>query len=499
LLPSLSSHDVKRSSIACLTSAVIAASVILTAQNDRQIISRIETRLLPPVIVKGRPLETNTIAAQMRELKVPGVSAAAFTNGRIAWTHGWGLADVTSGRRVTRETRFQAASISKPVAAAVVLALVSRGRLSLDAPANQFLRTWKLPDNEYTAARPVTLRHLLTHSAGTTVHGFRGYARGEEVPALHQVLDGLRPANSAAVRVDIPVGSRWRYSGGGISIAQLVVEDETNKPFAQVARELVLQPFGMTNSTFVQPLPADLRDSAATGYRASGDEVTGKWHTYPEQAAAGLWTTPEDLAKFAIEIQRIAAGSSGGVMSRALAQEMLTRQVDEWGLGVGVLGDGASTRFSHGGSNDGFRAFFVGYRDAPSGVVVMTNSDAGMPIADAVVRTVANEYAWPGLRPVERTPGAADPATYADFAGFYDRPGSTPPFVLIIADAGRLFVSTGPRPGERAELLPESSDTFFAVDRDRRIHFVRDPTGRVTEARISEAGREIRVPRRLGQ
>src|SRR5690606_17154585 len=157
---------------------------------------------------------------------------------------------------------------------------------------NDQLTSWRLPANEHTAAQPVTLRHLLTHSAGTTVHGFRGYARGEEVPTLVQLLDGVKPANSAPVRVDIPVGSRWRYSGGGISIAQLVVEDETQKPFAQAARELVLQPFGMGNSTYVQPLPAALRDKAATGHRASGEPVAGNWHTYPEQAAAGLWTTP---------------------------------------------------------------------------------------------------------------------------------------------------------------------------------------------------------------
>lgn len=479
------------------TAAVMATSVAVAAQYSvavDQRIARIERRLLPPVIVQGRSAE-KTLGERMKELKVPGASIAVFRDGRIEWTRGWGMADVASGRKVGRETRFQAASISKPVAAAVVLALVSRGRLSLDEPVNTYLRAWKLPDNEHTAGKAVTLRHLLSHSAGTTVHGFRGYARGEGVPTLVQLLDGVEPANSAAVRVDIPVASKWRYSGGGISVAQLVVEEETGKPFAQAARELVLQPFGMTNSSFVQPLPASLRATAATGYRSSGQPVAGNWHTYPEQAAAGLWTTPEDLAKFAIELQRIAAGTSSKVMSRALAQDMLRRQIGEWGLGVGVVGDGAATRFSHGGANEGYRAFLVGYRDVASGVVVMTNSDAGMGLANDLVRTVAEEYQWPGLGPVRRTLGTADPKIYPELAGFYDLADRTPPFVHIIADGGQLFLSTGPQPGQRTELLPESADTFFALDRDVRVQFIRGNDGRVTEAWFWQDGEKHQAPR----
>jgi CubicO group peptidase (beta-lactamase class C family) len=474
----------------------VAASVaIRERQSTGDANASIESALLPPVIVKDQPVSTRSLEQRMRELKVPGVSAAIFRNGRVEWRGEYGLADVESGRHVDRHTRFQAASISKPVAAAVVLALVSQGRLSLDVDVNTLLTSWKLPDNEHTKASPVTLRRLLTHSAGTTVHGFRGYAAGEEVPTLVQLLDGVKPANSAAIRVDIPVGSRWRYSGGGISIAQLVVEDVTRRPFADVARETVLQPFDMSDSTYVQPLPADLRDKAASGYRASGEPVKGKWHTYPEQAAAGLWTTPVDLAKFAIELQRIDSGQSNKVMSQELAQEMLRRQVDNWGLGISVTGEGAATYFGHGGANEGFRATLVGYRDHASGAVVMTNSDAGMAIASEIVRTAAYKYGFAGLGPVERTRGTADPKTYSDFAGYYDLPGRTPPVLHVIAEDGRLFRSTGPAPTQRSELVPESADTFFALDADVRIRFVREG-GKVTEAQIEIGGKEQRAPRR---
>ena len=483
-------------SIVALVLAAASWGVLGQERSRDRSVATVAERLLPPVIVRGRPLQTQTLEDRMRELNVPGVSVAVFKDGRIEWTRGWGYADTASKRTVERDTRFQAASISKPVAAAVVLALVSRERLSLDRPVNEHLTSWTLPDNGHTAGKPVTLRHLLTHSAGTTVHGFRGYAAGEQVPSLVQLLDGAKPANSAAVRVDIPVGSRWRYSGGGISIAQLAVEDETRKPFAQSARELVLQPFGMTHSTYVQPLPADLRDKAATGYRGNGSAVPGRYHTYPEQAAAGLWTTPEDLASFAIELQKVASGKTERVMSRRLAEEMLRKQVDDWGLGVGVLGDGAATRFSHGGANEGFRAFWVGYRDHASGVVVMTNGDNGGALANDIVRTVAQEYGFPGLGPVERTLGTADPKSYPDLAGFYDMPGRTPPFLQIVADGDRLFRITGPRPDQRAALLPESADTFFAVDGDLRIRFVRDPGGRVIEARLTQGTQERTAARR---
>ncbi|MBA3886352.1 MAG: serine hydrolase [Acidobacteria bacterium] len=489
----------RRHRLLTLCVALLAVTVVLTARSPgsaEQAVDGIEMALVPPVIIKGRALETRSLKDRMAELKIPGASVAVFRDGRVEWSRVWGLADVESGRRVGRETRFQAASISKPVAAVAVLALVARGQLSLDTDVNQYLRSWKLPTNGHTKATRVTLRHLLTHSAGTTVHGFRGYASGEDVPTLVQLLDGLKPANSAAVRVDIPVGSRWRYSGGGLSIAQLVVEEVTGKPFAEAAPELVLEPFGMSNSTFVQPLPAALHAVAATGYRAEGAAVAGKWHTYPEQAAAGLWTTPEDLARFGIGLQQIAAGRASTIMPRAIAEDMLRRQVEDWGLGVGVLGDGPAARFSHGGANEGFRALWVGYKDRASGVVVMTNSDAGTAVANDIARTVAHEFGFSGLAPVERTLGTADAKTYPDLAGFYDLPGRTPPFLLVIADGGRLFRSTGPGPTERSELLPESADTFFAVDADVRLHFVRDGAGRVVEARLEAGGREHRAPRR---
>jgi CubicO group peptidase (beta-lactamase class C family) len=379
------------SGVAAASSLVLSSTVNATDAR----IARVENGLLPPA-VQGQPLPAAHLEARMEALDIPGLSLAVFQNGRIEWTRGYGMADVAEGRRVTPSTRFQAASISKPVAAVAALALVERGALSLDDDVNRYLMSWKLPGNGFTTATPVTLRAILTHSAGLTVHGFRGYARGEPVPTLVQVLRGEKPANSEAVFVDTQVGARWRYSGGGYSILQLLVEDVTGQPFAEAARALVLEPFGMDQSTFVQPLPDDLRRHAATGYHTRRVPVAGGWHTYPEQAAAGLWTTPRDLARFAIELQRIAAGRSRRVLSTRLAAEMLRPQREEWGLGVSVTGNGAATRFSHGGANVGFRCYVVGYRDHASGMAIMTNADTGDAILHDIVRAIAKEYGWSG-------------------------------------------------------------------------------------------------------
>lgn len=477
------------------TTFALLASLTVAAQPHpvAQRISRIERALVPPVVVTGRAVKLASLDDRMRELKVPGVSVAVFHDGHIEWTKGWGFADVDARRKVDDATLFQAASISKPVAAVAALALVSRGRLTLDDDVNKFLKSWKVPDSQFTTTEKVTLRRLLTHSAGTTVSGFRGYAASEEFPTLLQVLGGSKPANSVAVVVDIPVGSRWRYSGGGFSIVQQVIEDETGKPFAQSVRELVLEPFGMKHSTFVQPLPADLRDKAATGYRSSGEPVEGRFHTYPEQAAAGLWTTPEDLAKFAMEVQKIASGKSTKVLSQELAREMIRRQFEQWGLGVAVEGEGAASRFAHGGSNEGFRCQLTAFRLTASGIVVMTNSDTGGALASEIVRAVAREYRWPGLGPIERTLGKADPATYKDFAGRYEIGSRTPPIVLRIdTEADRLYGATG---ALKTELLPENADTFFSGDADVRVQFVRDAAGQVTEARIWQGGVERKAVR----
>ena len=340
------------------------------------------------------PSALEGLADRMAELGVPGVSVAVLVDGEIAWARGYGLADVESGRPVTPNTLFQAASISKPVAALAALRLVESGRVDLDGDVNAYLTSWRVPDNAFTEQGPVTLRGLLTHRAGLTVWGFPGYGPDEEAPDGPGILDG--GGNTDPVRVYKTPGESWQYSGGGYTVMQQLVADIHGKPFAAVMREEVLDPIGMSRSTYEQPIPPERQDDIATGYRSDGERVPGGWHTYPEQAAAGLWTTPSELALYAREVQRAWKGESTRVLGEALAREMLTPDADDWGLGPAISEDGE--RFRHGGSNQGFRCTFAAYIDGDDGVFVMTNSDSGSELAAEIAITVAHAYGWSGPR-----------------------------------------------------------------------------------------------------
>ncbi|MXX77743.1 MAG: beta-lactamase family protein [Gemmatimonadales bacterium] len=361
----------------------------------------VESSLMPTFTVRAEPVVRTSLADRMAELAVPGVSVAVMIDGEIAWARGYGLADIESGRPVTPNTLFQAASISKPVAALAALRLVESGRVDLDGDVNAYLTSWQVPENEFTEQAPVTLRGLLTHRAGLTVWGFPGYGPDEDAPDGPGVLDGH--GNTDPVRVYKAPGESWRYSGGGYTVMQQLVADIHGESFAAVMREEVLDPIGMSRSTYEQPIPPERRDDIATAYRANGERVPGGWHTYPEQAAAGLWTTPSELALYAREMQRAWRGTSTRVLGEALAREMLTPDADDWGLGPAISEDGE--RFRHGGSNQGFRCTFAAYIDGDDGVFVMTNSDSGSELASEIAITVAHAYGWSGPRAEERAPG----------------------------------------------------------------------------------------------
>jgi len=439
--------------LAWVAAGALALPTALPAQDVEARIRGIEEHVLPLIVIKGEPVETATLAERMGEFNVPGVSIAVINEGRIEWARGWGMADVEEGRPVTPSTLFQAASISKPVAAMAALKLVQEGRLDLDEPVNVRLATWKIPENDLTTKTPVTLRHLLTHTGGTTVHGFPGYARGAAIPSTVDVLDGA--GNTDPIRVDIIPGPNWRYSGGGYTVVQQLLSDVTGQPFPDLMRRLVLDPAGMTSSTYAQPLPDSLHELAATGYRGDGAPVEGKWHVYPEMAAAGLWTTPSDLARFAIDLQRAHAGESGSVLSREMATKMLTRGLNNWGLGPALTSDGA--RFGHGGANEGFRCALTAFIEGGRGAVIMTNSDRGDSLNRRILLTIAREYGWPGFEPTVKEVAELEPAAYERVAGRYSFPGLG--IVTLEIEDGRLWAEA---PGlGREELLPESETRWF--------------------------------------
>jgi len=446
-------------------------------------------RLLPAFPTAGDA--GYSLEERMRHHRVEGVSVAVVRDFEVLWEDAYGLADRETGAAATTETLFQAASISKPVSAAAVLRKAQGGELALDGDVNRELRSWKLPENELTAKRRVSLELILSHGAGLTIHGFPGYEVGTDLPTVPQILDGLPPANTAAVRVDVEPGTRWFYSGGGYTIAQLVMTDRFGASFPELMRSLVLAPAGMALSTFEQPLPPDRLHAAAAGYRSDGSPVPGKRHTYPEMAAAGLWTTAGDLARFAIAVQRSLRGDEDALLAKATAARMVTPITGEFGLGFHVEPHGGEAYFGHNGANEGFRAVLLAHRDTGYGVAVMANSDSGERLAMEIVRGVARTYGWDAYLPPPLQVVELAPAELAALAGRYALNGDE---AVTIAIDGRRISAHVPRIGE-VELLPTSRDTFACREDAVTVTVERD--GDRVVALVFPAGGERISARRL--
>ncbi|MBB5343379.1 CubicO group peptidase (beta-lactamase class C family) [Edaphobacter lichenicola] len=370
-----------------------------TVQHLKQEILDVENGLTPPIRVAGQPPAHKSLVREMQELHVPAVSVVVIHNGAIEWAKGYGVV-CPGGARVTPETLFQAASISKSLTAMAALHLVETGSLSLDAPIQTELKNWTVPQNKFTMQHPVTLRELLSHTAGTTVHGFAGYAAGSQVPTLLQVLNGQKPANSDPVVVNATPGEGYSYSGGGFIIVQQTLMDTANEPFATLMKKTVLDPIGMHHSNYQHPLNIALLPKVARPVDGNGKPIEGGPHTYPEMAAAGLWTTPTDLALWIIEMQHSLAGRANHVLSTEMTRTMLTPVKSDYGLGVGLQATAGKKSFSHSGGNEGYRAFYIGYEDG-DGAVVMTSGNNGGNLMMDLIRSVAQVYGWPDFRVVE--------------------------------------------------------------------------------------------------
>lgn len=469
--------------------------------------ARIVHALRPAVRLAGRADTAFELADRMRHYHVPGVSIAVVDSLRVVWAGGFGVKQFGGTEPVDTSTLFLAGSISKPVFATGALALVDHGKLALDKDINAELRSWHLPDSRFTAERKVTLRRLLTHSAGLTVWGFPGYEVGTPVPTVPQLLDGAPPANTRAVRNDTVPGARWLYSGGGITIAQLAATDVTGETFPALMRRLVLEPAGMVHSTYENPPPAGRLPFVAAGHEKPDTPVPGRFHVYPEMAAAGLWTTASDLARWAIAVSDSYLGRPGGVLPPATAREMLRPQVavgapyasllsPSWGLGVGVGGAGDSLRFTHGGRDEGFVAYFVMWPEKGRGLFVLTNGVSN-GLLNEITRAFDAEYGLVDAPRVEKRLAAAPPAAVLDrIAGAYR--------AIVDGDTIVIRVRRGPGGALRAgapgalperELLPQGAAAFFDMETGADWTFEGAAAGSPRALRFTQGTRTITADR----
>lgn len=433
----------------------------------------------------SRGSQPATLAERMEKLGTPAVSIAVVDEFRLDWARGFGVKEWGESDAVDEDTLFQAASISKPVFALAVMRMLDAGRLDLDVDVNSLLRTWQVPPVGDWQPH-VTLRQLLSHSAATTVHGFLGYRRDDPLPTITQILNGEAPANSAPVRVLGLPGLSVRYSGGGTTIAQLLVSDVLSQPFAGIMHDWLLGPLEMRSSTYAQPLPDDGPAEPAAGHLLDREPVPGKYRVHPELAAAGLWTTPSDLARAMLAVMQAAAGREDGPLPARWIKEMLTpRAGGQSGLGFFLDGSGENLRFSHGGANVGYRANFVGYAQLGKGAIVMINSEA-WGLIDEILGAIAREYAWPA--PAEPVAAKVKLSARAlqRLAGVY-RTGAGMQLDFRAAGDSLQLVADGQPP---LSLIARSDAHFAQPELGLDITFHRAAGGRVERVSVSQPDSE---------
>ncbi|MBL4605799.1 MAG: beta-lactamase family protein [Flavobacteriaceae bacterium] len=430
----------------------------------------IENGLLSPIQVKGDSVKKFNLLERMEHYKVPGVSIAVVENGKIKWAKGYGIANTETKSKVDKNTIFQAGSISKPIAALAALKLAQEGKVDLDEDVNTYLKGWKIPENTFTGDEKVTLRRLLTHTANMTVHGFPGYKQKDTFPSDVQVLNGK--GNTSKIFVDGIPGSIWRYSGGGYTVMEKVVEDVSGQTLDVYLAENVLQPIGMKHSTYQQPIDAEKYTNISAAYDNQGKLIEGLWNNYPEQAAAGLWTTPSDLAKYCIEIQQILGGKETGVLSKETTEKMLTKHKNNWGLGPSLQWEKDSLIFRHGGKNAGFTNEMVAFANRGSAVVIMTNADNGGKLMGEVLRAISKHYNWnvSNQRIVERVAVSMD--QLEKLVGKYQLTFQVPNignYIIEVKIQDNKLVVIDPNNGEVNTLTAIGTDTFLDLESGNQV------------------------------
>jgi CubicO group peptidase (beta-lactamase class C family) len=467
---------------------VFSGGVVPTAQAEHGVPAYVNT-LRRAIVFEDDPGSRLSLAERMKRWKVLGMSVAIIDDCKIVDRHGFGITR-ESGIEVRSDTLFQAASVTKPVAAFAALRLVDQGLLSLDSDVNAELRSWKVPASPFLEGHPVTLRGILSHSAGLIPGGYGGYSRGEPVPTLIQTLSGAEPARPKPVQVAYVPGSDWRYSGGGYLVAQRLMTDKTGHGFERIVRDRVLEPIGMIRSGFAEPSTS--RDAnVAAGHVADGTMVPGGWHIYPELAAASLWSTAPDLAGFGLAVMKAVREEPNAMLSPALAGQMATAHAGPRSLGFEVGGEGRARHLGHDGTNEGYNSSLILYPETCQGAAIMANSDNAKPLIAELLRSIADTHHWPDTMPsqeIKRDPQSPVPA--ARFQGTYSFTdiSGVAPFKIISAGDGNFTFDRGD--GHR-EPLYASSEGLVGPDSGITIKAIspeNGPAEHITYSRIGGRG-----------
>lgn len=458
-------------------------------------LKRIETSVQPFEELPDRRGEQLSIEEVMDHLLVPGCSLAIIEDGRIVAAEGYGLTSPNGGAPVISSTIFQACSISKAAAGTGAMRLVQEGHLALDEDINDYLTSWQVPANNGWQPR-VTLRHLLTHTAGFNYSWFPGYQQGEPTPTTLQTIKGEHPANTPPIQVTGLPGAEFSYSGAHYAVLQLLMEEVTGEAFPALMQRLIFDPLGMQDSSYDQVFPDTRPDAVALGHDAAGVSLAGGWHIQPEYAGAGLWTTPADLCLLAIAVQTALSGENSTFLDREHATAMLTPGPGNRGLGWRMNVGDDWLWFEHGGDNVGYKCTLHADTQQGRGMAIMTNGDAGQLAYSLVATAIAREYGWPASlisNPTEgfRAPPLDVSSSLADVlntcAGKYRL--ETGLDLMIEVHEGQFNLRAGDQPP--MQLLPISEMTFLAGAVNATITFVPTSGETIDSLRFQQFGEEL--------
>ena len=386
---------------------IVTTGLLNTFGQSKEILDKIkqvENNLHTPssFVWKDSTRQRYNIFDRMKLYNVPAVSVAVIENNTLVWAKAYGTASKSESKLVDINTLFQAASISKSVNSLAIMKLVENNKLDLTKDIRSYLNTWTLPENEFSKNNIITIKNLLSHTAGISVHGYRGYLREDEIPTINEMLDGRLPANNDPIKPILKPNQKLQYSGGGTLITRKIIEDNINSDYRKLVSSSILQPLHMRRSTFYAPFETQEKNFASA-HNKDGKEIQGKYHVYPEYAPDGLWTTAADLSKVIIEIQKSLKGENNSLLSQKLAVEMTTPVKDNGALGVYIREFGGDKYFYHTGSNEGYGCVYIGGISNGRGVVVLTNSDNGEALYTELMASISRVSNWNMFKAEEKT------------------------------------------------------------------------------------------------
>lgn len=439
---------------------------------------------------------------EMIDKKLPGLSIAVFDDYKLVHSQQWGVKNSSAIAPLDAQTAFSTASISKPVTALICVILEERGLLGLDEPIAQSLRNWQLPENEFTRNRPITWRDLLSHRAGTTQHGFADFYEGDKIPTLVESLRGEIPRYDGPIEIRSRPGTKWQYSGGGYVIVQLALEDRFGIPLHQLAQEYIFTPLHMNNTTMVQPGHVEFPVNAAMVHDNNAEVIRTGLPITPQIAASGMWSTPQDLAKFSLGLQRALADRPGSPISNRAARELtdVISLEDVGGMGMSLFrgfGFGGVDWLQHDGSNTGVGAEMLASMEGGRGIIMMANGDKPNrhPLFALLRREIITAMDWRGSKyarahtypPAELTQAIV--GTYSGLLYDLDLPyeiAEDNGELTVISPFFEQFLGT-----DRSPMHYIGNDRFVVEDYPNIITFERNATGQLENVILSRKGSEV--------